>query len=510
MDDFNLKGIKIINGIRYFLSLFFFVGILTTFGSLKVLQVTILLAGACIYLFGALLETYLIQTNKDPKAFLFLLFDTISINMVTIGQTLVDKDLAVTSLKLGVQIIISLFLVIYSGLLFSRKQTFIIGSVNTFIHFINLVLAYYMGIQFINNSETFKMPYAVSSSIEVVKILFILAATYTIGEVVNLLISIKDKALQEKKNADEHSLTLENQKQNMIRVAEKLNSAVISLKSFTVDLNSQVQTQAASIEEMSASLTEISVSTLNSSQFVNDQYKRIEKLNEESSNLDSIVGEIRIEIDKITKQVNHSANFSTDLSKSMSSLNSALADILASFQKVEEVNQIMKEIADQTNLLALNASIEAARAGEHGRGFAVVAQEVAKLADNSSNNASIISKTITKSRSDLGIGNESAQKASSMAVDQNKELIIIETSIRSFNQKIIEMQSLNSRVVSSQKELKELSAQLETIANEQALANKEAMLGTHSIEEAIHIVVENIKILQEQIFSIAQTAEKIR
>lgn len=61
----------------------------------------------------------------------------------------------------------------------------------------------------------------------------------------------------------------------------------------------------------------------------------------------------------------------------------AMNEMTKSSKKIEEIINVIDDIAFQTNLLALNAAVEAARAGEQGKGFAVVADAVRSLAQRS-------------------------------------------------------------------------------------------------------------------------------
>ncbi len=88
-------------------------------------------------------------------------------------------------------------------------------------------------------------------------------------------------------------------------------------------------------------------------------------------------------------------------------MKAAMMDIERSYERLEELNQVVRMIRDKTNiineivfktqLLSFNASIEAARAGQHGRGFSVVASEVGKLAEMSGKAAQEIGKLLDQS-----------------------------------------------------------------------------------------------------------------
>ena len=181
-----------------------------------------------------------------------------------------------------------------------------------------------------------------------------------------------------------------------------INSHADEMNTNNAEINERTQQQAGAIEETSSALEEMTSSVQNNAASAVDASQKADqtyKLAKEGGDV---------------------------LSKTMVSMK----DVTDASHKINEVTNVVNEIAFQTNLLALNASVEAARAGEAGRGFAVVAGEVRNLAIRSATAAKEIQDLISDSVNKIQISNSLVQNSGNIlnsiieSIQQANETIV--------------------------------------------------------------------------------------
>ncbi|TGM33787.1 methyl-accepting chemotaxis protein [Leptospira biflexa] len=506
------KGVSLIVYTKYGLSIIFLLGVASNYATKSFIPNLI---GSLVFLTNALVPGYLLKKEKEiskrmAASIIFIdLLIILCFFYLDIYNNYTKND-ASNTLSSGIFYIIFIFIAIYSSFLFETKLVMAVGLISTLLYLGGIYLTHKLGAVFIPKPfpEMLRANHIIVTT-EIQKIIFYFGVIFSLRFVVSLMREMQNDLKAKLKESFQKQNFIENKSSQLEKSAITLALSVEKLQSMSDELHNQSQNQAASVEEISASVEELSSSATSSANLVEDQVTRVKIVDQNFLSLQNLSESVKTKTTQIAKDVSHSADFSKKVKISSEELNIIYSELNQAFSKVEEINQMMSEIADQTNLLALNASIEAARAGEHGRGFAVVAQEVAKLAERSQSNAGTIAKIVKDAGLKINEGTRYSKEVKSQVENQNSELLRIETEILSLEGHVTEQEVLNQKLRNTFSELHVLSEQIGIIAQEQMSGSREINRAITVIDETTQKLADSVQLLYEEISEIHTQAKQL-
>lgn len=268
----------------------------------------------------------------------------------------------------------------------------------------------------------------------------------------------------------------------LIRVNELLQ--LMTQQDYVRGMIVDIREQGEMVENVAASSEELSTATEDISNFVQESNNATHDGIEVSKNSVSQINESFGKIEETMEKTN-------EVRKIMDLVNKEA-------KKIDDMVEIIENVADRTNLLALNASIEAARAGEHGRGFSVVADEIKKLAESTKKQVEFIRDVVTSLTTEIS--------RTSLALDEatfsfKNSKSYIDDAVKSINSINDVLETIGNSFSEISANIEEQTAATEEIAgnimviNEKTVNLKENTIKTGDAFYKISNLIDEIRIL---------------
>ncbi|CAE79233.1 methyl-accepting chemotaxis protein [Bdellovibrio bacteriovorus] len=283
--------------------------------------------------------------------------------------------------------------------------------------------------------------------------------------------------------------------------------AFLVLRSLSAGINRVISELTDNSTQVSGASQQISVS---SEQLAEASSEQAASLEETVATLEELTSMIKINADNAREAARLSGETSQVASRGDQEIHSLMDSMQAISQdskRIEEIINVIDDIAFQTNLLALNAAVEAARAGEQGKGFAVVAEAVRNLAQRSSSAAKDITELIKGSVEKIDRGAHQAQQSGRVL----GEIVQSAQKVSSLNAEIASASEEQSNGVNqiskAMNQLDQVTQVNAATSEEAAAASQELSAQAQQLDKVVDLLTYTIKGVRREIAAAASGAQ---
>ena len=310
----------------------------------------------------------------------------------------------------------------------------------------------------------------------------------------NLCVTFDEKDIKRRNEIGDVTRAMSNMAENLRTIVNHITDHSQNTAATAEELTATAQ----STNESSSSVAE-SVSAI--SKQAREQAKEIQVAADNVESTSNLVQNMITELDELSnaiENINSKKNegkkalyelirLTNENSKDAANISNVIVETNESAERISKASDMIQSISEQTNLLALNAAIEAARAGESGKGFAVVAEEIRKLAENSAvftdEIKGIIQDLMTKTRNAVDIIGTVVEKMNEQ--NENTELTgekfnEIESAVELSNTIVNKVKESSEKIETSNNTITEVTKNLISIAEQNALTSAEALESVES------------------------------